>query len=105
MHVVVVTPAGRRQSAGMPAGFPDEAALVAVRRDGRVREVDRTVDGREFTVRTVRVGNRVTQAVLDRHEIDEERARILTSLLIAGGVGVLLAALVATFLARRAMRR
>ena len=43
------------------------------------------------------------QAVLDRHEIDEQRRRILTSLLIAGGVGVLLAALVAAFLARRAM--
>ena len=104
VHVVVVTPAGRRQSAGMPAGFPDEAALAAVRRDGRVREVDRTVHGREFTVRTVRVGNRITQAVLDRHEIVEERARILTSVLIAGGVGVLLAALVATWLARRAMQ-
>ena len=104
VHVVVVTPAGRRQSAGMPAGFPDEAALAAVRRDGRVREVDRTVHGREFTVRTVRVGNRVTQAVLDRHEIVEERARILTALLIAGGVGVLLAALVATWLARRALQ-
>ena len=104
VHVVVVTPAGRKQSAGMPAGFPDEAALAAVRRDGRVREVDRTVHGREYTVRTVRVGNRVTQAVLDRHELVEERARILTSVLIAGGVGVLLAALVATWLARRAMQ-
>jgi two-component system OmpR family sensor kinase len=104
VHVLVVTPQGRRQSPGMPAGFPDRAALTAVRRDGRVRETDRTVDGRDYTVRTERVGTRVTQAVLDRHEIEEERGRILTSLLIAGGVGVLLAALVATWLARRAMR-
>lgn len=104
VHVVVITPTGRKESSGMPAGFPDEAALAAVARDGHVREVDRTVHGREYTVRTVRVGNRVTQAVLDRHEIVEERARILTSLLIAGGVGVLLAALVATWLARRAMQ-
>ena len=104
VHVVVVTSRGRRESAGMPAGFPDQAALIAVSRDGRVRETDRTVDGRDYTVRTERVGTRVTQAVLDRHEIEEERGRILTSLLIAGGVGVLLAALVATWLARRAMR-
>jgi signal transduction histidine kinase len=104
VHVVVVTPRGRRESAGMPAGFPDQAALAAVSRDGRLRETDRTVGGRDYTVRTERVGTRVTQAILDRHEIEEERGRILTSLLIAGGVGVLLAALVATWLARRAMR-
>jgi len=104
VHVVVVTPRGQRESASMPAGFPDQAALTAVRRDGRIRETDRTIDGRDYTVRTERVGTRVTQAVLDRHELEEERGRILTSLLIAGGVGVLLAALVATWLARRAMQ-
>jgi signal transduction histidine kinase len=103
VHVVVVTPSGRTQSAGMPAGFPDEEAIAAVRRDGRVRQEEVSANGREYTVRTAKVGSRVTQAVLDRHEIDEQRRRILTSLLIAGGVGVLLAALVAAFLARRAM--
>ena len=103
VHVVVVTPTGRTQSAGMPAGFPDEDAIAAVRRDGGVRQEEVSAHGREYTVRTVRVGSRVTQAVLDRHEIDEQRSRILTSLLTAGGVGVLLAALVAAFLARRAM--
>ena len=46
----------------------------------------------------------MTQAVLDRHEADEQRGRILTSLLIAGGAGVLLAALVAAWLARRTVR-
>ena len=104
VHVVVVRPGGRRQSSGMPAGFPDDAAISAVRRDGRIRQTDRTVAGHDYTVRTARVGSRVTQAVLDRRELEEERGRILTSLLIAGGVGVLLAALVATWLARRAMQ-
>jgi signal transduction histidine kinase len=103
VHVVVVTPAGRNESAGMPSGFPDEKAIALVTREGGVRQEDRTVGGRQYTVRTARVGDRVTQAVLDRHEINEERSRILTSLLTAGGVGVLLAALVAAWLARRAM--
>ncbi len=103
VRVVVVTPAGRKASAGMPAGFPDERAIATVMREGGVREEHRTVGGREYTVRTARVGDRVTQAVLDLHEINEERSRILTSLLAAGGVGVLLAALIAAWLARRAM--
>jgi signal transduction histidine kinase len=50
------------------------------------------------------VGGRVTQAVLDRRETDEERERILSALLVAGLVGVLLAALVSAWLARRTVK-
>ncbi|MEO5710148.1 MAG: HAMP domain-containing sensor histidine kinase [Nocardioidaceae bacterium] len=103
MHVVVVTPRGRTESEGMPTGFPDEAALARVQRDGVAVEEDVVVRGDRYSVRTARVGDRVTQAVLDGHEVQEEKARIVTSLLVAGGVGVLLAALVATWMARRAM--
>ena len=60
--------------------------------------------GTSYTVRTAAVGDRVTQAVLDRHEADEQRGRILTALLTAGVAGVLLAALVAAWLARRTVR-
>ena len=104
MRVVVVSPSGRRMSAGMPPGLPDEAATDRGRRgrtDPAAERRGRTVDA--YTVRTEKVGERVTQAVLDRREMDEERSRILFALLTAGGVGVLLAALVATWLARRAM--
>lgn len=104
VRVVVVTPRGRTVSAGMPDGFPDESALAATARDGRVRQNDVVNGGHSYTVRTAKVGDRVTQAVLDRHETDEERARILTALLIAGSVGVLLAGLVAAWLARRTVR-
>ncbi len=103
MHVVVVTPHGRTMTAGMPVGFPDEAALARVQRDGGVVEQDVVVHGDSYAVRTARVGDRVVQGVLDRHEVREERSRILTSLLVAGLAGVLLAALVATWMARRAM--
>ncbi len=103
VHVVVVTPTGRKASPGMPAGFPDERAIATVMREGGVRQEDRRVGGRELhrphgTGRRPRHPGRAGP-----HEIHEERSRILTSLLTAGGVGVLLAALVAAWLARRAM--
>jgi two-component system, OmpR family, sensor kinase len=102
--VAVVTPAGRSVSPAMPDGFPDERQLAATTRDGRVRQVDVVLGGDQYTVRTAKVGDRVTQAVLDRHEGEEERGRILTALLTAGSVGVLLAALVAAWMARRTVR-
>jgi two-component system OmpR family sensor kinase len=103
VRVVVVTASGQRMSANMPAGFPDQAAIAAVQRDGRTRQATVQRHGHDFAVRTQKVNGRVTQAIYDRHERDEERARILTALLLAGAVGVLLAMLVATFMARRAM--
>jgi len=102
--VAVVTPSGRSVSAAMPRGLPDEAMIAAVRRDGRTRQDDVRVRGHDFTVRTARVGDRVTQAVVDRQQAEQARDRVLTALLEAGGVGVLLAALVAGWLARRAVR-
>lgn len=103
VHVVVVSPRGRSTTTGMPPGFPDEVALATVQRDGGSLEQEVVLHGDRYTVRTARVGDRVTQAVLDGHEVQEETSRIITSLLVAGGVGVLLAALVATWMARRAM--
>ncbi len=103
VRVVIVTPDGRTASAGMPHGFPNEAALRAVARDGRARQGDVRIDGHDYTVRTAKVGTRVIQAVLDLRQNEEERERILTSLLSAGGVGVLLVALVSAWLARRAV--
>jgi two-component system, OmpR family, sensor kinase len=104
VRVVVVTPRGRSVSPEMPKGLPDEGQLAATTRDHQTRQVDVVLRGDHYTVRTAAVGDRVTQAVLDRHEADEQRGRILTSLLIAGGAGVLLAALVAAWLARRTVR-
>ena len=104
VRVVVVTPRGRSVSPEMPTGLPDEGQLAATTRDHQTRQVDVVLRGDHYTVRTAARGDRVTQAVLDRHEADEQRGRILTSLLIAGGAGVLLAALVAAWLARRTVR-
>jgi signal transduction histidine kinase len=104
VQVVVVMPQGRSESAGMPEGLPDEEQLAATARDGRTRQAEISREGDNYTVRTEAVGQRVTQAILDRHEADEQRGRILTALLVAGAVGVVLAALVAAWLARRTVR-
>jgi len=104
VRVVVVTPRGRSISPGMPRGLPVEDQIAATARDGRTRQVDIERGGDSYTVRTAAVNGRVTQAVLDRHEADEQRGRILTALLTAGVAGVLLAALVAAWLARRTVR-
>ena len=104
VRVVVVTPQRRSVSPGMPKGLPDEAQIAATARDGKTRQLDIVRRGDAYTVRTASVHGRITQAILDRHEADEERGRILTALLIAGVAGVLLAALVAAWLARRTVR-
>ncbi|MGZ4428521.1 MAG: sensor histidine kinase [Nocardioidaceae bacterium] len=102
--IVIVSRHGEQVSANLPRGFPDQRAIAAVRRDGRTRQRDVDTEGRAYAVRTARVGNRIVQAVQDRQEREEERERILTALLIATGVGVLLAGLVATWLGRRAVQ-
>jgi signal transduction histidine kinase len=104
VRVTVVTGAGRSTSEGMPAGLPDEKQLAATVRDGRPRQSNVVVGHDAYTIRTAAVPGRVTQAVLDRHELDEERGRILTALFTAGVLGVVLAALVAAWLARRTVR-
>ncbi|MGN6131859.1 MAG: sensor histidine kinase [Nocardioidaceae bacterium] len=103
VRVAVVTPYGRTVSPGMPPGFPDEHTIAVVRRDGRTRQFDVHRGEHDFTVRTQRTSGHVVQAVLDHGEAEEERERIVSSLLVAGGVGVLLAALVSVWLARRAV--
>jgi signal transduction histidine kinase len=104
--ISVVIVSGHRQvsSPDLPPGMPDRRALAAVQRDGRTRQADVDYHGHAYTVRTARVGDRVIQAILDNQQMEEERERILTALLIASGVGVLLAGLVAAWLARRAVR-
>ncbi len=103
IRVVVVTPIGRTVSPGMPPGLPDEQALAAVARDGRPRQSDVRIGEHDYTVRTAKADGRITQAVLDRSQSEEARERILSSLFIASGVGVLLAGLVSAWLARRAV--
>ncbi|MEP7090253.1 MAG: HAMP domain-containing sensor histidine kinase, partial [Nocardioidaceae bacterium] len=95
-----------RVSAHLPPGLPDLVALAAVRRDGRTREysVDDDAHDRAYVVRTAEVDGRVVQVVQDREEGEESHERLLSALLVATGVGVVLAGLVAAWLARRTVQ-
>ena len=59
--------------------------------------------GHEYLVRTERSGSRVVQAALDTQPIEDESRRFITGLLWAGLFGVVLAAIMAYWLARGAV--
>ncbi len=87
----------------LPAGFPVTRDLTSVGRTGATLERNVSVAGHEYLVRTERSGSRVVQAGLDKQPIEDESRRFITGLLWAGLFGVLLAALMAYWLARRAV--
>ncbi|MCZ9880373.1 sensor histidine kinase [Arthrobacter sp. B2a2-09] len=91
-------------SPGMPPGLPDLKAMEAVAANGVAAEEDVSIGGRSYTVRTADSGARVVQAVFDRHENLEELNRLGVALLLTCGGAVVLASLLAVWLARRAMR-
>lgn len=98
-----------RTTPGMPAGTPDTSELAAVRAHGgsveRVIDVDaRTSGGAYYVIRTSRIGDRVVQVILVQTQVEEGRERLVRALVIAGAVGLLLAAISAVVLARRAVR-
>ncbi len=101
---VVDGPGGRTASTPLPAGLPVEADLARVAADGRARQQEVSVGGRDYFVRTQRTGDTVVQVALDRTAAETASRRILEALLLAGGVGVLLAAAAAAMLARRAFQ-
>lgn len=91
-------------SAGMPPGLPDQKAMEVAASSNKPTQADVVVGGRSFTIRTEASGNRIVQAVLDRHETQEELNRLVVALLLTCGGAVILASLLAVWLARRAMR-
>lgn len=95
-----------RTTPGMPSGLPDLAALREVAADGRVQErsVDDDAHGQHLLIRTTRAGNRTVQVVFDGTLLEESNERVVKALLLAGGLGLLLAASAAAVLARRAVR-
>jgi two-component system, OmpR family, sensor kinase len=90
-------------SPDVPAGFPVQRDLTSVGRTGVTSERNVSMTGHEYLVRTERSGSRVIQAALDKQPIEDESRRFITGLLWAGLFGVVLAALMAYWLARRAV--
>lgn len=93
-----------RSSSDLPAPLPDRSAIEQVERDGG--SVTNRIDSPDggYLVRTEKVGDRVTQAAIDLHDRQEESERVATAILLAAAVGVLLAGIVAAWLASRAVR-
>ena len=101
--VTVVDATGERSSDGLPVGLPVRADLTLVAATGVTKERSLRLSGHEYLVRTERTGSRTVQAALDRQPIEDESRRLILALLWAGVVGVSLAALAASWLARRAV--
>jgi len=91
-----------RATDGAPAGLPDRDALERVRA-GAATETSH-IDGREggYLAVTRQRGTRTVQVVMSRHEQHDERERLLGALVAGELVGLLIAALSAALLARRA---
>ena len=104
VQVVIEEGGQRRTSTDVPDGFPLEDDLAATAADGSARERQVRRGDDHYLVRTEKVGDRVTQAIFDREEYEAERHRLVLALLVAGGVGVVLSALVGFVLARRSLQ-
>lgn len=91
-------------SPGMPTGLPDVKAMEAVAANRVAAEEDVSIAGRSYIVRTAASDGRIVQAVFDRHENLEELNRLGVALLLTCGGAVVVASLLAVWLARRAMR-
>ncbi|GAA0571775.1 HAMP domain-containing sensor histidine kinase [Paractinoplanes ferrugineus] len=85
-----------------PAGLPDRVTLDRVRAGASATTT--RIDGREggYLALTRQRGTRTVQVVMSRHEQHDERERLLGALLAGEVVGLLIAALSAALLARRA---
>ncbi len=88
----------------VPAGLPDLAVMEQVARDGQEDRRTITVASGRYRVLTVKRGDEVVQAMASLFQQHQERERILGALGLAGGVGLVLATLLAALLARRAVR-
>jgi two-component system OmpR family sensor kinase len=102
--VVLRAPDGHvATSADLPAAMPVQPDLDRVVADGRARQREVDAGDKDLFVRTEQRGDGVVQVALDRTKAEASSGRLVTALLVAGLIGVLLAAASAALLARRAM--
>lgn len=91
-------------SPGMPDGLPDTTVMSSIAGRGGSVDSDVVIGDRSYTIRTAESKGRVVQAVLDRHESQEQFSRLVLALVLTGGGAVVVSSLLAVWLARRAMR-
>lgn len=93
-----------RSSRGSPDGLPDTAALEQVAASGQALSSEVSADGHTFRVLTTLDHGRLVQVAVDEHEAREELSRLLTALVAAGLAALVVSAVAATWMARRAIR-
>lgn len=96
-------------SPDIPDGLVDTAAIATVTAGGAEVRDSREVDGRVYLMLTTvsagdRDGTHVVQVAIDQHEGAEELGRLALALVAAGLVALVLSALAANWMARRAIR-
>jgi two-component system OmpR family sensor kinase len=102
--LTIRTPEKLVSTKGIPAGFPDVAALDAAVGAGPGTTTSVEVGGKEYLVFTEARGSVVVQGVLDLTPDHAERDRLVGALLVSGLLGLVLAAAAGAFLASRAMK-
>ena len=104
IQYAVLDSRGLRTSPEVPPGLPD---LDVVRTVAATHVQDRRtlrLPTGGFEILTVRRGDDTVQVMASTFEQHQERERIVGALGLAGGAGLVLSALTAAFLARRAVR-
>ncbi|MGW0230596.1 sensor histidine kinase [Actinopolymorpha singaporensis] len=102
--LVIDGPDGRRSTEGLPAGAADPEALARTARTGVAETHERDVNGAEYQIFTMRRGDTTVQGVLDLGPVRADRGHLLFSLLLVGGLGLVLAAGAGAVLGVRAVQ-
>ncbi|WP_426595727.1 sensor histidine kinase [Cellulomonas sp. McL0617] len=104
MWVAIVADGSTDASANLPTGLPDVTAIQRATSSGRAVRTAVETDQGVLQVVTVPHDGRVVQAALDPRPAHEEMERLEAALLVAGGLGIVLAGLGGVWLTRRAVR-
>ena len=96
---------GRVRASAQLRGEPlDPAAVKSVAAGGPTATREVTAGGRQYQLRTARRGEMTVQAALDLTDQNRERHRLMEGLIVAGGVGLVIAIAIGSVTARRAVR-
>ncbi len=104
VYVAIVDDGQVKASPVMPAGLPDQVAMNRVEFSQSDERKSIAVGGHSYEVLTTIRGDKVVQAAVDTHEGRESLNRLAWSMVVAGTMAALLAALASVWMAGRAMR-
>ncbi|TDO48347.1 signal transduction histidine kinase [Kribbella sp. VKM Ac-2571] len=102
--LVMTGPSGTTSSPGLPEELLPELAALRARATGQVRLITVENDDGEYRVASGLVDGKRVQAVLNLETAHKERARLLQAMVLAAGLGLLLAGLLGVLIGRRAVR-